>query len=150
MSSSKQAKLGRQHENTWADLHRRVMSVPFDYEELFPINVHNFIRNKAVSMSSCTGYFVPCLLSTTSFVLGLNSYISNGSRSFPCNMFMMVIQARRKLFAIGGAETEGPSRAPLARVLLGGSGGMLPREIFKSRVWEMPFHGLWGKDLTEF
>ncbi len=91
MSSSKQAKLGRQHENTWADLHRRVISVPFDYEELFPINVHNFIRNKAVSMSSCTGYFVPCLLSTTSFVLGLNSYISNGSRSFPCNMFMMVI-----------------------------------------------------------
>ena len=91
MPVSKQAKLARQHENTWADLHRRVMSVPFDYEELFPKHVHNFIQKKAVSMSSCTGYFVPCLLSTTSFVLGLNSYISNGSRSFPCNMYIMAI-----------------------------------------------------------
>ena len=91
MSVSKQAKLARQHENTWADLHRRVMFVPFDYEELFPKHVHNFIQKKAVYMSSCTGYFVPCLLSTRSFVLGLNSYILNGSRSFPCNMYIMVI-----------------------------------------------------------
>ena len=27
---------------------------------------------------------------------------------------------------------------------LGGSGGMLPREILKSRVSEMPFPALWG------
>ena len=66
------------------------MSVPFDYDDLFPKHVHDFIQKKAVSMSSCTGYFVPCLLSTTSFVLGLNSYISNGSRSFPCNLYIMV------------------------------------------------------------
>ena len=91
MSVSKQAKLARQHENTWADLHGRVMSVHFDYEEHFPKHVHNFIKKKAVSTSSCTGYFVPCLLSTTSFVLGLNSYVSNGSRSFPCYMYIMVI-----------------------------------------------------------
>ena len=44
---SKQAKLARQHENTWADLHRRVMSVPFDYEDLFPKHVHDFIPPKA-------------------------------------------------------------------------------------------------------
>ena len=34
-------------------------------------------------------------------------------------------QARRKLFVIGGGlkpRAEGPSRAPLARVLLGGGG----------------------------
>ncbi len=56
-------------------------------------------------------------------------------------------QARRKLFAIGGGGLKPRAKA---RDWGGGSGGMLPWEIFKSRVWEMPFHGLWGKDLTEF
>ena len=43
-------------------------------------------------------------------------------------------------------------RGPMARaecrrceVCLGGSGGMLPRNIFEFRVSEMPFPGLWGK-----
>ena len=66
-------------------------------------------------------------------------------------------QARRKLFVIGGGgglkpRAEGLSRAPLAGVLLGGgSGGMLPQEIFNG-LWgkDLTFHGLWGKDLTEF
>ena len=42
-------------------------------------------------------------------------------------------------------------RAPKARKsstegvrFLGGSGGMLPREILKSKVSEMPFPALWG------
>lgn len=91
MACSKQAKLARQHENTWADLHRRLMLMPYDYEELFPENVYNFIRKKAVSMSSCIGYFVPCLLSTSSFVVGLNSSILNGGQRFPCNLYIMII-----------------------------------------------------------
>ena len=38
-------------------------------------------------------------------------------------------QGRRKLFSIGGAEGE----------------GRRPEEIFKFRVSEMPFPGLWGR-----
>ena len=39
------------------------------------------------------------------------------------------MQGRRKLFSIGGAESE----------------GRMPEEIFKFRVSEMPFPGLWGR-----
>ena len=35
-------------------------------------------------------------------------------------------------------------RREISRRFLGGSGGMLPREILKSRVSEMPFPALWG------
>ena len=101
MVCSKITKLRRQHENTWADLHRRLMSMPFDYGRLFPENVFEFIEQSALSMSSCVGYLVPCLLSTTAFVMGLNSLISNESRCFPCNLYVMVI----------GPPTTGKSRA---------------------------------------
>lgn len=89
MACSKQGKLVRQHENTRADLHRRLMSMPYDYEQLFPECVYNFIEKKAVSISSCTiGYCLPCLLGT--FVLGLNSSISNGAQCLPCNLYILV------------------------------------------------------------
>ena len=58
MACSKITKSRRQHENTWADLHRRLMSMPFDYGRLFPENVFEFIEQSALSMSSCVGYFV--------------------------------------------------------------------------------------------
>ena len=57
--------------------------MPFDYGRLFLENVFEFIEQTALSMSSCVGYLVPCLLSTTAFVMGLNSLISNESRCFP-------------------------------------------------------------------
>ncbi len=65
------------------------------------------------------------------------------------------MQARRKLFVIGGgAETEGrrpeSSAVGASFALRWREFCMLARKIFKSRVCEMPFHGLWGKDLTEF
>lgn len=91
MACSKQARLARQHENTWADLHRRLIAIPYDYKQLFPANVFQFINKKALSTSSNIGYFVPCLLSTTSFVVGLNSSISHNAQSFPCNLYLMVI-----------------------------------------------------------
>ena len=101
MSCSKQARLGRQHENTWADLHRRLIAMPFDFEEMFSKNVYDFIINKAMSVSSSIGYFVPCLLGTTSFVVGLNSLISHNNQCFPCNLYWMVI----------GPPTTGKSQA---------------------------------------
>ena len=45
-------------------------------------------------------------------------------------------------------DKRGPkARAERRRceVFLAGSGGMPPRKIFKFRVSEMPFPGLWGK-----
>jgi hypothetical protein len=49
-------------------------------------------------------------------------------------------------------HAEGTSRAPQARaerrrreVFLGGSGGRVPRKVFKFRVPEMPFPGIGGR-----
>ena len=59
MSSSKLVKISKQHENTWAQLHRRLISLPFSYKDVFPDEIYNYIENQAVSRSSSIGYMVP-------------------------------------------------------------------------------------------
>ena len=49
MSSSKLTKISKQHENTWAQLHRRLISLPFSYKDIFAENVYDYIDNQAVS-----------------------------------------------------------------------------------------------------
>lgn len=67
------SKLNKQHEQTWVNLQRRLNEVQFSYRKLFPKpEVYEFIKNKAVSVGSCEGYFVPSLLTTTAFLLACN------------------------------------------------------------------------------
>ena len=63
---STSAKVANQHERTWAQLHQRLISIPLDYECLFPPLVTEFVNKKAASLGSCPGYLVPCLLNTSS------------------------------------------------------------------------------------
>lgn len=64
------SKLNRQNEQTWVNLQKRLNEVQFSYKKLFPnSDVHEFIKNKAVSVASCGGYFIPSLLTTTAFLL---------------------------------------------------------------------------------
>ena len=49
LSSSKLTKISKQHENTWAQLHRRLISLPFSYKDIFAENVYDYIDNQAVS-----------------------------------------------------------------------------------------------------
>ena len=65
MSSSKSAKVSKQHEKTWCDLHRRLISVPFSFEDVFTERVYELINNKAIALSTSTGYMVPCLLTAS-------------------------------------------------------------------------------------
>ena len=55
-----------------------------------------------------------------------HNYINN-----PHGFISVAFQGRRKLFLIGGGGAK--------------SEGRRPEEIFKSRVSEMPFPGLWGR-----
>ena len=50
------------------------------------------------------------------------------------------------LFQVGGGGGGGEIGAEGAKHI-GGSGGMVPRKILKSRVSEMPFPALWGQNL---
>lgn len=68
------SKLNKQHEQTWVNLQKRLNEVQFSYRKLFPKpEVYEFIKNKAVSVGSCEGYFVPSLLTTTAFLLACNN-----------------------------------------------------------------------------
>lgn len=63
-------KLDRQNEKTWVNLQKRLNEVQVSYKKLFPnSDVHEFIKNKAVSVGGCEGYFIPSLLTTTAFLL---------------------------------------------------------------------------------
>ena len=68
------SKLNKQHEQTWINLQKRLNSVQFPYQKLFPNqDVYQFVKNKAVSVGSCEGYFIPSLLTTTGFILASNN-----------------------------------------------------------------------------
>ena len=88
---SKLAKVARQHEKTWAQLNRRLMSIPFNYDVLFPEAVAKFVQNKAESLSSCPGYLVPCLLASTAFVIAGNNVIQTRSHEMPANLYIVFV-----------------------------------------------------------
>jgi len=88
---SKLAKVSKQHEKTWAQLNRRLISLPFDYDSLFTPRVAEFVNKKAASIGSCPGYLVPCLLTTTAHILAENFLIRCGSQEMPCNLFMVFV-----------------------------------------------------------
>ncbi|CAH3184508.1 unnamed protein product, partial [Porites lobata] len=68
------SKLNKQHEQTWINLQKRLNSVQFPYQKLFPNqDVYQFVKNKAVSVGSCEGYFIPSPLTTTGFILTSNN-----------------------------------------------------------------------------
>ena len=88
---SKLAKVSKQHKKTWAQLNRRLISLPFDYDSLFTPWVAEFVNNKAASIGSCPRYLVPCLLTTTAHIIAKNFLIRCGSQEMPCNLFMVFV-----------------------------------------------------------
>lgn len=82
---------------------RRLISLPFSYEDVFPEDVYNYINNQAVSRSSSIGYMVPCLLVTTAFVAGMNNSLVaiSHDHKVPLNLYSMIV----------GPPTTGKSQA---------------------------------------
>ena len=91
MSGSKLQKINKQHEKTWTKLHQRLTQVRFDFAELFSPEVKEFIKRKATSLSSNTGYLVPALLTTTSFVASMKSRILTNSHEIPANIYSIIV-----------------------------------------------------------
>lgn len=87
------SKLNRQNENTWANLQKRLNEVQFSYEKLFAnSDVHDFIKNKAVTVGSCKGYFIPSLLTTTSFLLASKGLrVQTLPHNQPLNIFTIFV-----------------------------------------------------------
>ena len=48
-------------------------------------------KKKAQSVSSGEGYFIPSLITTTSFVAGMNSIVVNKGQTMPLNMFSVIV-----------------------------------------------------------
>ena len=87
------SKLNKQHEQTWINLQKRLNSVQFPYQKLFPNrDVYEFIKNKAISVGSCEGYFIPSLLTTTAFVLASNNaQVNITTHKQPLNIFTIFV-----------------------------------------------------------
>ena len=88
---SKLAKVAKQHEVTWAQLNRRLITLPFNYDVLFTPSVAEFVKKKAASIGSCPGYLVPCLLATTAYLTADKSTIRCGPQEMPCNLYMVFV-----------------------------------------------------------
>ena len=66
----------------------------FNYGDIFSVSVSDFIKKKtstSQSVSSCEGYFIPSLITTTSFVAGVNSIVVHKGQSIPLNMFSVIV-----------------------------------------------------------
>ncbi|KAK3723305.1 hypothetical protein QZH41_008117 [Actinostola sp. cb2023] len=86
------SKLNKQHEQTWINLQKRLNEVQFPYDRLFEQNVYDFIKNKAVSVGSSEGYFVPSLLTTTAFALACNGVqVDSTSHKQPINIYTIFV-----------------------------------------------------------
>lgn len=87
------SKLNRQHEQTWVNLQKRLNEVQFSCHKLFPTaEVYDFVKNKAVSVGSCEGYFIPSLLTTTAYLLACNdARVQTLTHSQPLNIFTMFV-----------------------------------------------------------
>jgi len=87
------SKLSKQNEQTWVNLQKRLNEVHFSYEKLFTNqDVHQFIKNKAVSVGSCEGYFIPSLFTTTAYLLASNHCrVETLTHSQPLNLFTIFV-----------------------------------------------------------
>ncbi|KAK2558754.1 hypothetical protein P5673_018963 [Acropora cervicornis] len=87
------SKLNRQNEQTWVNLQKRLNEVQFSYKKLFPnSDVHEFLKNKAVSVGSCEGYFIPSLLTTTAFLLASKgARVQTLTHNQPLNIFTILV-----------------------------------------------------------
>ncbi|KAM7439055.1 hypothetical protein ABFA07_011507 [Porites harrisoni] len=87
------SKLNKQNEQTWVNLQKRLNEVQFEYKNLFAnSDVHNFVKNKAVSVGSCEGYFIPSLLTTTAYLLATNqSRVQTLRQHQPLNIYTIFV-----------------------------------------------------------
>ena len=87
------SKLNKQHEQTWINLQKRLNSPHFPYQQLFPNQgVYRFVKNKAISVGSCEGYFIPSLLTTTAFILACNNtQVNITTHKQPLNIFTIFV-----------------------------------------------------------
>ena len=82
------SKLNKQNKQTWVKLRRRLNSAQFPHSKLFTNNkVHSFVTNKAISVGSPKGYFIPTLLTTTAFILAWNdARVDSSTHKQPLNL----------------------------------------------------------------
>ena len=87
------SKLNKQNEQTWVNLQKRLNEVQFPYARLFVSpEVHNFVKNKALSVGSCEGYFMPSLLTTTAYVLASHqATVETLTNSQPLNVYTIFV-----------------------------------------------------------
>ncbi|CAH3153562.1 unnamed protein product, partial [Porites lobata] len=84
--------LSRQNEATWASFHHRVSGIHYNYDQLFPKTVFQFLEAKAKSVGSSIGYLVPSLMTATSFLLGnTDAHFLNGNHIQPLNLYTMSV-----------------------------------------------------------
>ena len=87
------SKLNKQNEQTWVNTQKRLNEVQFPYARLFAnSDVRDFVRDKALSVSSCEGYFIPSLLTTTAYVLASNqATVKTLTHSQPLNVYTIFV-----------------------------------------------------------
>ena len=87
------SKLKKQHDQTWVNLQKRLNEVQFDYQTIFKSEaIYKFVKNKAISVGSCEGYFVPSLLTTTAYVLATKgTQVQTTTHKQPLNLFTVFI-----------------------------------------------------------
>jgi len=87
------SKLNKQHEQTWVNLQKRLNEVQFPYRKLFSTTeIYDFVKNKAVSVGSCEGYFVPSILTTTAYLLACNqARVQTLTHNQPLNIFTIFV-----------------------------------------------------------
>ena len=90
---SRMTTVAKQNAKTWSNLHARLRSYPFDYGQLFPPGVRNFLKDHAVAISTCEGYLIDTcsVLATAAFIMSEKSTIEYNGMSTRANIYIMFV-----------------------------------------------------------
>nr|XP_054762187.1 uncharacterized protein LOC129268685 [Lytechinus pictus] len=88
---SRMTTVSKQNAQTWANLHSRLMSSPFDYCHLFPERVRNFFKDHALAISTCEGYLVDSVLATSAYLISEKSSIEYNGMSTKANIYLLFV-----------------------------------------------------------
>lgn len=86
-------KTKQQNEQTWVNMQMRLNKVRFPYARLFASSeVHNFVKNKALLVGCCKGYFIPLRLTTMAYLLtSSQATVKTLTHSKPLNVYTIFV-----------------------------------------------------------
>lgn len=81
----------KQNSRTWSNLHSRLRATPFNYANIMPEPIGQYIHRQATSISSCEGYLLDSLIASTAFILAEKCNVLYNGMPNKTNLYVVFV-----------------------------------------------------------